>query len=240
MEYGHHVNFNNMVAPLAVITQDGERVGGSGFLVQISGQIYLVTVAHLPTGGQIEQTDDWALWANEITLHDANDTLLGRAALFDMHDGSKTPRFKYGRSNDVPGILADVILLPLSAGDPMASMSEIFLLPAQSTARIGETVTAVGCRPWPASNTAAHVITGLDGAVLHVEPPTQPGDSGGPVVTSSGALLAMSYGLDNPSTPGHQGLTLTVGLIQAVAGAVDGFIAGQTYSDAVTQTRTHP
>lgn len=230
-----------MVAPLAAPTQDGpESNVGSGFLVQSDGQIYLATVAHLATG-QPSQTDDWSLWADEITLHNEQQATLARVPLFDVNDdGVKVPRFKYGRSTDTPGVLADVILLPLSPDEPMSSMSDIFHLPgAIAPYGQGDTVTIVGRRPWPALNAETHTLTEVFFELLLCHPEGLKGDSGGPVVSSSGLLVGMNFGGDNPNYPGH-GLLIPVGLIDVLTKAVDGFITGWSYSPSVNQTRPRP
>lgn len=227
-----------MVAPLAAPTQQGpESNVGSGFLVQSDGQIYLVTVAHLATG-QTSQTDDWSLWADEITLHNAQHTTLARVPLFEINDeGVKIPKFKYGRSTDTPGVLVDVILLPLSPEEPMSRMSDVFHLPdAIAPYKQGDIVTMVGRRPWPELSTETHTLSEVFFELLLCKPKGLRGNSGGPVVSSSGLLVGMNYGADNPNYPGH-GLLVPVGLIRALTKADHGFVEGWSYSASVEQTR---
>ncbi|SEJ78435.1 Trypsin-like peptidase domain-containing protein [Arthrobacter sp. yr096] len=229
------MDYTNHVAPLAAPTLSGpESSVGSGFLVQIESQIYLVTVAHLATGGT-SQTDDWTLWADEITLHNDEQAVLASSRLFDVEsDGTKVPRFKYARSSDVPKQIADVILLPLESTDDMASMSQIFPLPAPALTAVGQPVVAVGRRPWPTLTTSDHEVVGLWNGMVRIKPPVQPGYSGGVLLTPSGALLGINYGTDNPMVPG-EGLAMAAGLIVAMHNSSEGFVDTLDYTEEVKQ-----
>jgi hypothetical protein len=217
------VNFNTMVAPLAAPSQGGpESNVGSGLLIQVASQIYLVTVAHLATG-QVSQSDDWSLWADEVRYHGPDEEILATMSLFDVSaEGTRIPRFKYFRVADKPGLLLDIILLPLSPDDPMSSMSLTnFDLPNDIAPHIlGETLTMVGCRPWPVIGTETHVLK-LVAAVLHVYPQQEKGYSGCPVVNSAGLLAGMAFGGDLPGAPDH-GLLVAAEIIHELTTAVDG------------------
>lgn len=207
---------------------------GSGFLVQVDSQIYLVTVAHLATGVET-QTDEWNLWADVITLHNEKQVTLASAPLFDVDAaGTRVPRFKYARTSNEPGVLADVILLPLESTDAMASMSKIFPLPAPAPTGVGRPVVAVGRRPWPMLATSDHEVTGAWNGMVRIKPPVQRGYSGGVLLTPSGELLGINYGADNPLVPG-EGLAMTAGTILAMHNSSEGFVHGWDYTEEVKQ-----
>jgi hypothetical protein len=223
-----------MVAPLAALQHDGKDYWtGSGFLVQIDGQIYLVTAAHL-MNGEKDQTDDWSQWVNEITLVDESLRAVSRVPVFDVDgNGTKVPRFLFGRPQDAPGRIMDIILLPLSPEEAMSSMSTIFALPSsRATYKLGDEVTMLGRRdPWPNLSVAKHVLTDQAGAVLYMHPEGQQGDSGGPVVCSTGLLVGMNYGGQNSLRPGA--ILISAELIEKISTAVNGFIGGWAYTYSV-------
>lgn len=235
--YGCHVDFNNMVAPIAAINEAGtELTVGSGFLVEVGGQIYLVTVAHM-ANYQPDQTDDWSLWNSVLTFHDEDRNIVAQVPLFDEDKDARTPLFKYGRATDPPGRILDLILLPLSPEEPMANISKIFVFPDdKATYSQGDEVTMLGRRdPWPQLSVTTHVVTEPDSAIMHMEPEGKQGDSGGPVISATGSLVGMIYGSGNPHIPGA--MVISAAIIEAVTGAVDGFVDGWSYSEAVIETR---
>lgn len=229
------MDYTNFVAPLAAPTLTGpESNVGSGFLVQIDSQTYLVTVAHLATGDN-KQTDEWNLWADVITLHNEDQVSLASTSLFDVDDaGTRTPRFKYARTSDEPGVIIDMILLPLASTDTLANMSKVFPLPAAAPTGVGHPAVAVGRRPWPTLTTTSHEVTGAWNGMLRIKPPVQSGYSGGVLLNPSGALLGLNYGAENPLAPG-EGLVMTAGVILAMHNSSEGFVQGWDYTDEVKQ-----
>ena len=56
-----------------------DKMMASGFLVEVDAEIYLTTVEHLAT----RQTDDWALWDNELTLCSPTGEPVAKYPLFE-------------------------------------------------------------------------------------------------------------------------------------------------------------
>lgn len=214
---------NRIAAPLMARSQDGRSVEqGTGFLVEIDEQMYLVTVAHLATG-QTSQSDDWAAWADGV--HYAPD---GKSAatipLFDAGVfGERRPRFKFRRADDIPSVLVDLILLPLEPGHPVSRVCEIFRLSTDGvrTYTQGQALSMVGFEPWPDPNVQRHKLV-APGIVHKVLPPQRKGFSGCPVIDSEGLLVGMAYGTEEANHSGH-GLVVAVELIAKAARAIDGF-----------------
>ncbi|MDP9890802.1 hypothetical protein [Pseudarthrobacter enclensis] len=65
------MNFNNMVAPIMALNHstDSSPTIGSGFLAQLDGEIFLVTVAHLGDP-VLAPRADWSLWPDKLLLAD--------------------------------------------------------------------------------------------------------------------------------------------------------------------------
>lgn len=210
---------------------------GAGFLVQVDGQAYLTTVAHIATSGAHDQFDDWPNWSNEINIQDEQGNLLARVPLFEEDaSGMRVPLFKYGRTTDDPQRLLDLIMVPLATDHLKAVKSEAFLLPESlASAQIGDEVVIVGCREWPKIKTERYTLKGAStgSVVFYTEPPSQKGESGGPLLTSSGGLLGINYGGDNPQAPGT-GLILTAAFFTLLPAAENGYIRGLAYGDELS------
>lgn len=204
--YGHQMDFENMVAPLMAPkygTAD-QWLFGSGFLVRINGEIFLVTVAHL-CDHQLAPSADWSLWPDNIFLADTadvdeDDGCPKRMEKFDLffegHKGKRVPRFKYLLRQERPGTIADIILLRLQSDDRIVKMYSSFDLPAdKGEHEPGAVVTQLGRRSeFPALSVTEHRFTLKDGPVRLMVPEGQEGDSGGPVVSSTGLLFGMNVG----------------------------------------------
>ncbi|MCX2748083.1 hypothetical protein OOZ51_09695 [Arthrobacter sp. MI7-26] len=232
------VNFNNRVIPVSAALPNGKgTMGGTAFFVQVAGQVYLTTAAHVATGTE-SQSDTWPTWADALNLHDEERNLLATVPLFATGaDGLRTPIFKYGRTTTEPGILLDLILIPLTSEHLKVTDAEVFQLPALVTTCGGEEVSIAGCREWPKINTQNYTLRGAssgDNLMLYIDPPSQRGESGGPLLTKSGGLLGVNYGADNPQVPGT-GLVISASYILHLASAVDGYIQGFQYGNQAAQ-----
>lgn len=208
-----------MVFPLAgQENADGDSRVGSGFLVEVDGETYLTTAAHLATGNPVI-TDKWESWDDELVLYSAAVERIGRYPLFDKsEDAARDPRFKFLRAQTR---LVDMILLPLEPGDPLLEAFDAFQLPSETApTSLNQSVTMVGCKPWPTVNKQPHTLA-LVGAIHHVSPQQEEGYSGCPVIDSDGCLVGMPFGGDLPGAPGR-GLLVSAGIIHAATRAIDG------------------
>lgn len=234
------MNFDNIVIPLSSVRPNGDDATvGTGFLVNIAGEVYLTTVAHLATG-VLDQFDDWQNWSSEINLQDENNNILARVPLFgEDRSGLRVPLFKYGRMTSDHNRLLDLILVLLSADQLKATTSATLELPAPVTSHAGDEVVIVGCRDWPKINSGRYILEGTsaDNVLLYINPPSEKGESGGPLLTLSGGLLGINYGADNPSVPG-MGLVLNAAIITLLATATNGIIDGLDYGTYASLTGT--
>lgn len=160
--------------------------------------------------------------------------------LTDETRGVRTPLFKYIRATDEPGRILDLILLPLSPGDTMAGMSRIFVLPSEkATYEKDDKVLMFGRRdPWPYLNVTTHRVAVPDAQIMHMEPEGKPGDSGGPVLTPSGALVCMNYGHGNSAASGA--MVISSELFEIATTSTDGFVKGWNYNPLVAQATIQP
>lgn len=200
----------------------------------------MATAAHI-ANYQEDQMAEWSKWSGELHLVDENRVSRASVRLFDETSGARTPLFKYLRATNEPGRILDLILLPLSPGDPMASMSKIFVLPDEkATYGLDDKVLMFGRRdPWPHLNVSTHRVTVPDPAIMHMEPEGKSGDSGGPVLTAGGSLVGMNYGHDNPGgAPGA--MVILSELIEIAATTSDGYVNGWSYQQPVAQTGIQP
>lgn len=207
---------------------------GTGFIVQIGGETYLTTVAHLATGAT-DQFDDWPNWSSEINIQDGEKNILAQVPLFDGDRGEgRVPLFKYGRTTSEPRQLLDLILVPLSADYLHAASSKVFLLPPPipAAAQVGDKAVIVGCRNWPRITTESYSLAGSssDQVVIHIDPPSRVGESGGPLLTPAGGLLGINYGDGNAYAPG-MGLVLNAACIDWLHTAKNGYIEGINYGN---------
>lgn len=236
IRYGHQVDFDNMVAPLMAPKYGAadQWLFGSGFLVRINGEIFLVTVAHLGDH-QLAPSADWSLWPDRIFLADTADVdeadgLPKRVAPFDLffegHNGKRVPRFKYLLRQERPGTIADIILLPLQSDDRIVKMYSSFDLPAdKGDHEPGAVVTQLGRRSeFPALSVTEHRLTLKDGPVRLMVPEGQAGDSGGPVIDSVGLLLGMNVG-SHANFP-EAAMLMSPEAIESLAEAVRGVAKG--------------
>lgn len=212
-----------LTAPTAI---RDEHSSGTGFVVQMNGQTYIATTAHLATGTE-QISDDWSFWATEIIIWDAIGHQCEKFPLFDMNEeGKRNPRFRFLRAGDAPEVLVDAILLPLAADNPVVGRTAVFSLPAAAAiSQKDEIVTAVGYlqTPWPRLATGKHKVTGADIPIVCISPAPVKGFSGGPVVNSSGQLVGMGFGSGNQHAPSEDdGLIVHVEVIHAMTHAVDG------------------
>lgn len=206
-EYGHHVDFEKTVAPLMALKYgtDDKWVVGSGFLARINGEIFLVTVAHLGDP-ELAPRADWSLWPDNIFLTDTvdmdeEDGLPKRIEKFDLfiegHKGKRVPRFKYLLRQERPGTMADLILLPLQSDDRIMKMYSCFDLPADIGAHEPDAeVTQLSRRrnKFPALSVTTHKSKEQAGPARFMFPEGEKGDSGGPVISSTGLFLGMNIG----------------------------------------------
>lgn len=212
-----------MVIPLVSprFESDGYSFG-SGFLLRINSQNYLVTVAHL-ANFQLAPSGDWSLWQDQLSLVDESCRIVRSLMLFDEdHEGKRVPRFKYSWRSDPSGSIQDIILLPLQSDDPLLKTYSTFDLPTdRANHELGARVTMLGRRnEFPALSAAEHFLTFQAGPARFMTPEGLPGDSGGPVVTSSRLLLGMNVGTHR-DFPG-QGMLISTEGIEAIAAAVNG------------------
>ncbi len=112
------------------------------------------------------------------------------------HKGKRVPRFKYQIRHDRPGTIADIILLPLQQEDLVVKMYVSFDLPAgKGPHQPGAVVNQLGRRDeFPALSVTQHHSTQMAGPLRFMAPEGQEGDSGGPVISSTGLLLGMNVG----------------------------------------------
>ncbi|WP_459384543.1 hypothetical protein [Arthrobacter humicola] len=227
------MNFERLVAPLVAINDERKReiTVGSGFLARINADLYLVTVAHL-ADEIVTPRADWTVWPDEIHLVNPDKPLdaqgrptkINTYPLFiEGYNGKKVPRFKYALRTEpgYEGQVQDVMLLPLQDDDPIVKMYDVFDLPKdRATFAQGATVTMLGRRnPFPSLSTAEHTLTQDLGLIRFMDPLTQKGDSGGPVVTSTGLLLGMMIG-EHLDVPGA--MLMSTETIESVATSVRG------------------
>lgn len=225
------MNFNDAVIPLLAFPHGEvtQHVIGSGFLVRINDGLFLATVAHL--GDPIPTPRlDWSFWPATIFLvnrdSDPNDvSMLAELSLFDLApEGGRLPRFKYAHRPEpgAPGIIQDIILLPIQEDDYMAALYTAFDLPAErGKHEFGATVTMLGRRnEFPGLSTVQHTLTLQGGPARYMIPEGQDGDSGGPVVTTEGLLIGMNVGT-HKQLPGHA-MLISAEAIEALATSVDG------------------
>jgi hypothetical protein len=210
---------------------------GTGFLVQTDDdQVYLVTAAHVATG-VIKQDDVWSQWADTLIFHDQLQNELGRVPLFsDDEDGNRVPVFHYGRMDD-PGRILDLIMVPLPAPELLLAAPEAFRPFLPVTVRVDEPAAIVGCHDWPRVNTKHYFVRGAtDGSIaLYIDPASEKGESGGPLLSMSGELLGVNYASDHPDAPGL-GLVLNAELIRLIASADEGYMEGQQRPDCQATT----
>ncbi|WAH96191.1 hypothetical protein [Arthrobacter sp. MMS18-M83] len=151
--------------------------------------------------------------------------MVAELSLFDLGPGGeRLPRFKYAHRPEagVPGIIQDIILLPIQEDDYMATLYRIFDLPAErGEHEFGATVTMLGRRnEFPELSAVQHTLTIQGGPARYMVPEGQEGDSGGPVVTARGLLIGMNVGT-HKQLPGHA-MLISTEAIEAVATSVDG------------------
>ncbi|MDP9890801.1 hypothetical protein [Pseudarthrobacter enclensis] len=122
----------------------------------------------------------------------------------------------------MPGIIQDIIMLPLQPDNLIVKMYTSFDLPTDSaTYEAGATVTMLGRRnEFPALSVSEHFLTYQAGPARYMIPEGQPGDSGGPVVSSGGLLVGMNIG-SHSALPG-QAMLISPEAIESVATAVNG------------------
>ncbi len=224
------MNFETVTIPLSAPTGNpSHHTSGIGFVIQVNGQFYLVTSAHLATG-TTPVTDNWSLWADELLVWDAKGQPSEKLPLFDVYDeGARQPKFKFVRAFDTPEVLVDAILLPLASDSHVAGRTIAFILPASAAAcQIGEVLTTAGYfqEPgWPSLAASAHTVTGAQLPIFSVNPAPLKGTSGGPVDNSQGQLVGLGYGSGNAhATSDDDGLVIPVQVILAAESAVDGRI----------------
>ncbi|WP_193058683.1 serine protease family protein [Glutamicibacter arilaitensis] len=208
----------------------GTGVYGSGFLAKIEEAFYLVTVAHLGDP-QLLPRKDWSVWGNKIQIVEPTgpnnpegswagiaDHQLFRTSAF----GHRIPRFKYFIREDQPDGVADVILIPIEASDPLMRHYRCFNLPEESTSpSLGEVVTLLGRRDdFPSLATREHHIVQVDGPIHVLSPTSSEGDSGGPVIDEMGQFVGMNFGV--PPGDNYKSLILTPNAILAVAQSTNG------------------
>jgi hypothetical protein len=234
------VNFKELVAPLAARKNaDADWETGSGFLIRVAGQIYLVTTAHI-ANYEKDQKAEWSKWSPELYLVDESKEALAKVPLFDETTEVRIPLFKYFRATDEPERILDLILLPVAAGELMASMTRIFTLPDEkATYAKNDKVVMFGRRdPWPYLNVTTHRVSLPAPAIMHMEPEGQKGDSGAPVLTPTGSLVGMNYGHGNAEASGA--MIISAELIELAATTTDGYVPGWTYQHPVPQTHNQP
>ena len=222
-----------MVAPLLAPKNDVDTVPfGSGFLVRVSGEIFLATVAHLGDAVLAPRTD-WSLWVENIFFVDAAavDTATGSYTqieefplFFEGYKGKRVPRFKYFLRQERLGTIADVILLPLQDSAQIVGMYHCFDLPAdRGNHEYGSEVTQLGRRSeFPALSVAKHRSHLREGPVRLMIPETQEGDSGGPVINLDGLLVGMNVG-SHANFP-KAAMLMSPESIEALAAAVRGIV----------------
>lgn len=222
-----------MVVPLRALRYKttGHWAVGSGFLARIDSEIFLVTVAHL-ADPELAPRDDWSLWADAMFLTDVvdvddEDGLPKRIAKFDLfiegHKGKRVPRFKYQSRPERPGTIADIILLPLQPDDLVVKMYRIFDLPAESGPhQPGAVVTQLGRRvvKFPALSVTTRESKEQAGPARIIFPAGEDGDSGGPVISSSGLFLGMNVG--SPENRLQDAMLMSPEAVVALATAVRG------------------
>jgi hypothetical protein len=229
IQYRRVMIFDSTAIPLSAPTAiHDHHSSGTGFVIQMNGQTYIATTAHLATDTE-SIPDDWSLWADEIIVWDAKGQQSEKFPLFDLNEGgNRLPRFKFLRAFDTPEVLVDAILLPLAADNPVVGRTTVFSLPAAGAiCQKDEIVTAVGYlqQPWPSLATGIHKVTGADIPIFSVSPAPVKGFSGGPVVNSSGQLVGMGFGSGNQHAPSEDdGLMVPVQIFVAMTAAVDGRI----------------
>ncbi|MBP2266314.1 hypothetical protein J3A64_001778 [Pseudarthrobacter sp. PvP004] len=212
-------------------SKNSEWVGGSGFLALIDHELFLVTTAHIGDR-DLAPRADWREWPDRIfvghtVLVDQEDGLPKRIASFELFfedsELQRIPRFKYQLREDMPGRMADIILLPLGQEVQLEQTYRFFDLPAEiGDHRPGAPVTLVG-RPtstFPQLVATTGHATVQAGPLRLMFPAGQDGDSGAPVINAQGLLLGMNVGSHVNAM--DQAMLLSPEAIVALASSVDG------------------
>ncbi len=219
-----------MVVPLMAPVKDA-WTAGSGFLARISGELFLVTTAHIGDR-ELAPRAEWSLWPDSIYLADTvevdqEDNLPKRIASFELFtedsDARRIPLFKYHLRQDRPGRIADIILLPIPPDHPVAELYSDFDLPANiGDHEVGAAVTMLGRKvsTFPSLVVTPGFTTMQAGPLRFMIPEGEEGDSGGPVTNGRGQLLGMNVG-SHENLP-SQAMLMSPETIVAVASAVEG------------------
>ncbi|MDA4893033.1 hypothetical protein PFZ55_39845 [Streptomyces sp. MS2A] len=179
--------------PVFTTTPSGILSGGSAFLGDFLGVIYLLTAAHLLP---LEHpTTDWSRWGRRLSLIISDRT--HDIELFHGTEDARVPVF--GHFADDSGFSDALwIELPAPLADHLAQTYQVHALMAEEIVA-GELVTVHGYptdrEPWPPEiETVRGPVIGIDAHMLEARFDGEEGFSGGPAVTAAGTFAGMYIG----------------------------------------------
>lgn len=241
------------VVPI-VAPRGTELTGGSGFLAEVDGETFLVTVAHHATGLN-RNPEDWATRTPRVHVPMGPAPAPGAPIpvhsspieLFDYTEGgTRVPRFRYVRPSWTPGFMTDVILRPLHASwDSAANFSVVHLnggdggpTPGQSANAWGYPVDVVTA--WP-RRTATHgpvvALSGRGPALLLIDMKVNEGFSGAPVFVDDGRFVGMVIGETDDGASHAQ--ILTPGIIRSAASDPGGSLVPGPFQNFLNCRESH-
>jgi hypothetical protein len=195
---------NSVAIPLAA-PRGGDYLAGSGCLIDFENEKYLLTCAHIAFG-QNGITTDWDRWSPLLGV--LVDGVLEPIQLFDVTDGTSTPRFRYlaadSRAMDMMAV--PLTALPAELASALLREYEVLEISGPERARSEASVSVHGypvnapdgstwAWPPPEQVEQGTVIETIgDGLAFEAWVTTREGYSGGPVLDSDGNLIGMLYG----------------------------------------------
>lgn len=181
--------------PLVVPLGD-KPIVGSGFFISNSGREWLVTAAHVPLMLPTPHSQ-WNEWPDNIQIWGHSSARLSLNLRIKI-GSAYFPTFAHlkGNANNI----ADFMALPIPIGTANSMNAKLFPL-NHAHLIAGSKAEVVGYpsknKPWPQLERVPVIINGFDNEMVYYKDPAPPGTSGGPLISSDGCLLGMSFGADN-------------------------------------------